>query len=828
MKKITLTAFALLSVVLGFSQAPVCGGSYVDGGGENADYDNNVNNIVTICPEAPGEVLTVTFTSFSTEPMADGLYVYNGLSTSAPLIPSNNPAGWTAGLLTPGAYWGDTVPGPFTATNADGCLTFKFISNESVTYPGWNAAISCAPISECLSPSEGEIVSKTDTTMGVTFTPAGSGTQWMIIAVPSGSEVPGNDSPGAMLTSAVPTADDPFIISGLDTNSCYEVYVRTICDFIYGSDYVLIGTACTNPLGPTCGQMFTDAGGEEGNYPPDSDSTYVICPENPGEAVTITFSEFSTQENVDGLYVFDGPNIYAPPISSGTSAGTDPTAYAGGYWGNTIPGPFTAANPSGCLTFRFISHDSTDFAGWKAQVNCEALSLISLYAFVDTNGNGVPDPGEPPYTYGSFTLETNNSGVISNMMSSFGSADLYYEDASYTYNIGFAVDPAFSAYFSNSTFLENQTIAYGSGTQTLYFPISVLQPYNDLGVSVHASAVVPGTICSAYIVITNYGVNTVSGTVNFTKPSQLALINISVAGAVTNDNGFSYAFNNLSPNLSDVIYLYFMAPVIPEINLGDNLVYTASISGGAADVDTSNNVSTWTQTVVGSYDPNDISESHGPEIPINTFSDSDYLYYTIEFQNTGTANASKVRVENTLNEKLDAQTLQVIYSNHDYEMQRTGSQLTWNFNNINLPFEAANEAASHGYITYRIKPNPGYAVGDIIPNSAEIYFDYNPAIVTGTFNTEFTEALAMPGFNTGNLLLYPNPAKNSFSVSLAQGTGQIQSIELYDVIGEKVKTAASNNSSDVNVDVSNLSAGVYFVQINTVNGQKVIRKLIIQ
>jgi hypothetical protein len=58
---------------------------------------------------------------------------------------------------------------------------------------------------------------------------------------------------------------------------------------------------------------------------------------------------------------------------------------------------------------------------------------------------------------------------------------------------------------------------------------------------------------------------------------------------------------------------------------------------------------------------------------------------------------------------------------------------------------------------------PGFAVGDIVPNTASIYFDTNPAIITNTFTTEFTAALANASFGFENFVLYPNPT-NSFMV----------------------------------------------------------------
>ncbi len=100
----------------------------------------------------PGQVVTVTFTSFNTQATADGLYIYNGNAVSAPaLISSGNPAGTVPGGVA-GSYWGTTNPGSFTSTTADGCLTFRFRSGAATNAPGWTSNITCGPPPTCPQP----------------------------------------------------------------------------------------------------------------------------------------------------------------------------------------------------------------------------------------------------------------------------------------------------------------------------------------------------------------------------------------------------------------------------------------------------------------------------------------------------------------------------------------------------------------------------------------------------------------------------------------------------------------------------------------------------
>jgi len=80
------------------------------------------------------------------------------------------------------------------------------------------------------------------------------------------------------------------------------------------------------------------------------------------------------------------------------------------------------------------------------------------------------------------------------------------------------------------------------------------------------------------------------------------------------------------------------------------------------------------------------------------------------------------------------------------------------FEGIYLP-GSSNEALSHGYISYKVKPIASIAVGNVIPNTANIYFDYNSPIATNTTNTTIVSNLANDSFALNNLKLFPNPVK---------------------------------------------------------------------
>jgi uncharacterized repeat protein (TIGR01451 family) len=264
-------------------------------------------------------------------------------------------------------------------------------------------------------------------------------------------------------------------------------------------------------------------------------------------------------------------------------------------------------------------------------------------------------------------------------------------------------------------------------------------------------------------------------------------------------------------------------PTIPTVSLGQLLTNTCSISIPADDININNNSSSLTQTIVGSYDPNDKTESHGGKIVHATFSGDDYLTYTIRFENTGTASAINVRVDDLLDNQVDENSIRTIAASHPYVLRRTNNALSWQFDGIDLPPSIENDPITgHGYIVFQVKPTPGFAIGDIIPNTAEIYFDFNPAIVTNTWTSEFVPFLGINIFENDTFEYYPNPTSDIVTFNLKNTSATIDSIEVMDVLGKRLLTK-TNNYSNASIDLSSLSKGMYLVKVRAAGQEKTIK-----
>ena len=66
------------------------------------------------------------------------------------------------------------------------------------------------------------------------------------------------------------------------------------------------------------------------------------------------------------------------------------------------------------------------------------------------------------------------------------------------------------------------------------------------------------------------------------------------------------------------------------------------------------------------------------------------------------------------------------------------------FDNIHLPDSTTDEAGSHGYVIFEIKPLAQLPVGTGIGTGAAIYFDYNAPVLTNVVSNTITSSINSP------------------------------------------------------------------------------------
>jgi hypothetical protein len=488
---------------------------------------------------------------------------------------------------------------------------------------------------------------------------------------------------------------------------------------------------------------------------------------------------------------------------------------------------YTAYVRSVCNPNSISEWSSVDFCLIDCQNSGQCPEKLMLIAFLDANTNGIKDTDETIFNYGNFAYQINSGSTIYGNNNN-GAFSIFESNPANNYNLSFHLNSNLNSYYNSSTTYSNINVPVGSGSNVYYFPITQLQTYNDLEIQIIlTSAPRAGFSHTNIIIYKNKGTDIVtSGTITFTKDNNVSISSLSQSGTTPTANGFTYNFTNLAPFESRFITVGLLVPTIPTVALGDLINTSASIQINN-DIDISNNASQLTQTIVGSYDPNDKTESHGGKIIFEDFTSNDYLYYTIQFENTGTASAEFIRIEDVLDVQLDETTFEMINASHNVNTRRNGNQLTWHFYHIDLPPTVTNPAESHGYVYFKIKPKSGYAIGDIIPNFASIYFDYNPPIITESFNTEFVQALGTPTFNSTTISLYPNPTNSKINIT-NNGIGKISKVAIYEISGKRIYTMNENTLDTIAIDVSHFAKGIYLVELTSDTNSTIIKKLILK
>ena len=232
----------------------------------------------------------------------------------------------------------------------------------------------------CPTPTFPYVQSITATSAELNWTENGTATIWNveIVNVSSGASATGNP------TSIGVT--NPYLAEGLIGDTLYEFYVQSDCGEEDGfSDwsgpYQFITTYIAED--PTCSNgIFVDSGGANSNHSNNENIIYTICPDNPGEIVTVYFTSFYLENQgdgcFDGLTIYDGPDDEIEdyrilPPGGDTMWCWDRTSSpsgSGDLQGMTI----TSTHETGCLTFLFESDGSVTSDGWEAIITCNTLS----------------------------------------------------------------------------------------------------------------------------------------------------------------------------------------------------------------------------------------------------------------------------------------------------------------------------------------------------------------------------------------------------------------------------------------------------------------------
>ena len=440
-------------------------------------------------------------------------------------------------------------------------------------------------------------------------------------------------------------------------------------------------------------------------------------------------------------------------------------------------------------------------------VKFRGLNKITGHAFLDNNKNGIKDAAEPWFTEG--LVQSNKPGFSKTSSLTNGYFSNEVDTGTYTTSVVFN-----KPYYASIPVSKQTSFTTYSNTDTIVFAVQPISGKKDYYTGLYAMTPArPGFNVRYGIQYGNAGTDTLNnGLVRIVKDSRLTFVSSVPAPSSITADTIIWNVNNLKPGEEGFINLLLKATT--ALSIGDTLVSTTFIDT-TGDLIPSNNTSILRQIVTGSFDPNDKVENAGNYFTLQDISSGKVLTYTIRFQNTGTDTAFNVIVRDTLESKLDWNSIEMVAASHPFQLSiKDGRYATWTFENILLPDSNRNEPASHGYIVFGIKPKSTLSIGDTIKNSASIYFDFNLPVKTNTQLTVVKLAPPDQPVVTGianNYCSNQGLQKGKISNLPAAGSGTTATVKLD---GNSLIIAADSSFS---FDVSSLSAGAHSIVITFSN-----------
>jgi hypothetical protein len=331
----------------------------------------------------------------------------------------------------------------------------------------------------------------------------------------------------------------------------------------------------------------------------------------------------------------------------------------------------------------------------------------------------------------------------------------------------------------------------------------------------------PGFNATYRVAYKNKGNQTLSGTATLNyNDAVLDFVSATAVPTSQSTGVLNWNYTNLLPfeSRSYFVTLNVNTPTeTPPVNIDDVLTFSSTITPVVSDAFPLDNSFTLNQTVVGSFDPNEIRCLQGSFIPPSEI--GNYLHYMVNFENTGNAAAENVVVKIDIDAtKYDIATLQMLNTSHPSYTRINGNKVEFIFENINLSATSGNPpVGGHGNVLFKIRSKNTLVSGNTVAKQANIYFDYNAPIDTNMAQTTFGTLNNTVVTFDESISVFPNPTNGNVNIN---SKFNIKTIELYDIQGRILETVIENSNESI-IDVSTRQNGIYFLKITTDEGSKV-------
>ncbi len=381
-------------------------------------------------------------------------------------------------------------------------------------------------------------------------------------------------------------------------------------------------------------------------------------------------------------------------------------------------------DPSAC---NYLSYATCDDG------SCLYGNDITGVIFNDINGNGVRDTWpilEPALSnVGYITIEELNV--------------IIFPDASGSFVLPGLTLGTYTLQFINNDNL--WTITGGDNMLTITLPTCnglkiPLTPSSGVAAQVSGTNMFANSVIqcnngfSPGVWIQNTGTVSIDGTFTMTFPQNLMAQNITTSLPYSSSSPgiLTWTINDLAPGSTLNLFAHILGPGVSFVGS----VFPFSFSLELSDQQNVFYTNTWNTNALVScaYDPNDKQATPEGYTDNHFILQDTELEFKIRFQNTGNAPAFDVRIDDQIDLNVfDLSSFEPQSASHSYStIVQPDGMVQFVFNNIMLPDSNSNEPESHGFVIYKIRTKQVLEIGSVLNNTAAIFFDDNPPIITNT------------------------------------------------------------------------------------------------
>ena len=442
---------------------------------------------------------------------------------------------------------------------------------------------------------------------------------------------------------------------------------------------------------------------------------------------------------------------------------------------------------------------------------------VSGRLFFDRNGNGIQDGNE----YGLSNKQVYQSlDDVTTLTDNNGDYYFYTIDGS-----SYTISPESATGFSTSP--TDSTIMAGAyNTDSVNFAYQIVEEIPEIEIDFVTGFKRCARTINGYISYENTGSVEGDITIKLTPSADFTLESAEPTWNSELDGAYYWDIEGLTISESGVIRLQITMPGLESIGVEQTTLLSTE------NADSTLVEKTYVDEVACSYDPNDKSVSPAGFGEDNLVLKTDSLEYLIRFQNTGNDTAFDIRIQDQLSTELDLSTFELISASYQVrtELNKATNQLIFYFDDIQLVDSVANEPDSHGFVKYRIKAKEDILDSTEILNTAYIYFDFNPPIITNTVSSMMVDEIpqefvtGLPSSSDASFVIYPNPTEGLINIKTPNSNPVF--LEVISLDGRTVHQHHYANTN-IKLDMSLLPPSIYIIKVQG-EGYQVQERIVVR